>query len=192
MRPKARASDIVVQEVGDELLVYDLRTHNAMTLNRTSAMVWRLCDGKRTVAGIGGEMEAEVGSPVTEEFVEFALEGLAAKDLLDPIPEFRNRPDGFSRREALHRIAAATVIALPAIASIVAPPAAAAQSVDCTACVKFNTGATCGACANVVGTCYENAGCGGGQATPGITCANCFAGVGACAGGGATCSWRQV
>lgn len=192
MRPKARVEEIIVQEVEKELLVYDLKTHTAMALNETSAKVWLLSDGKRTVPEIAQALSEKSGSPATDELVEFALGQLSEKDLLEPARNMPRVPDGTSRREALRQIALATSIALPAIASIVAPTAASAQSANCTACVKFNQGGVCGACVNVVGTCYDNAGCGGGQATPGVTCGNCAAGVGSCAGGPGTCSWRQV
>lgn len=192
MRPKARSKDIVVQNVGAETLVYDLMTHTACHLNETSATVWRLCDGTRTVGEISAELSRRSKARVTDETVHLALDQLSTKDLLESAPEPLAGLHGSSRREVLKRVAMSSAIALPVIASIVVPTAAQAQSVVCTACVKFNTGAVCGGCVNVVGTCYENAGCGGGLATPGVTCGNCQSAVGACAGGTGTCSWRQV
>lgn len=47
--PEARHSNIVVRELEDELLIYDLLIHKAYCLNQTSAMVYRLCDGKSSV-----------------------------------------------------------------------------------------------------------------------------------------------
>ena len=44
-RPLARSRARVVQPAGDELLVYDLERHRAYILNRTSPLVWRLCEG---------------------------------------------------------------------------------------------------------------------------------------------------
>jgi hypothetical protein len=48
--PFARTHQLIVQEVPDEVLVYDLDRHKAHCLNRTSAIVWKHCDGKTTVA----------------------------------------------------------------------------------------------------------------------------------------------
>ena len=47
-RPKARAEGVVVRELDEEVLVYDLDTHRAVCLNGAAAAVWRLCDGRRT------------------------------------------------------------------------------------------------------------------------------------------------
>ena len=44
--PQARNTDLGVQEVGKELLVYDLKTHQAYQLNETSMIVFNACDGK--------------------------------------------------------------------------------------------------------------------------------------------------
>jgi len=46
--PQARSEDLVIQDIGDEVLVYDLTRHKAHCLNRTAALVWRKCDGTRT------------------------------------------------------------------------------------------------------------------------------------------------
>lgn len=46
--PRSRSENIIVQEIGDETLVYDVSSREAHCLNRTAAMVWRACDGTRT------------------------------------------------------------------------------------------------------------------------------------------------
>ena len=38
-KPKARVSDLVIQESGNELLIYDLKTNKAQSLNETSARI---------------------------------------------------------------------------------------------------------------------------------------------------------
>ena len=47
--PRARHDRLVVEQIGDEILIYDTVNNCAHTLNRTAALVWKLCDGKRTV-----------------------------------------------------------------------------------------------------------------------------------------------
>jgi hypothetical protein len=50
-QPKCRQNELVVQELRNELLIYDLQTHKASCLNETSALVWSLgAGGERTVA----------------------------------------------------------------------------------------------------------------------------------------------
>src|SRR2546423_15689116 len=46
--PRARDARLVIQELPDELLVYDLERHRAHSLNRTAALVWRHCDWKKS------------------------------------------------------------------------------------------------------------------------------------------------
>ncbi len=60
MQPQARQDKLLVQEVGDELVVYDQKRHVAHSLNRTAALVWQNCDGQRTVA----DLAALLGLPL--------------------------------------------------------------------------------------------------------------------------------
>lgn len=41
--------ELVVQEFEKEVLIYDLNNHKAYTLNETSSLVWRMCDGKTSI-----------------------------------------------------------------------------------------------------------------------------------------------
>ena len=52
--PKARSEDIVSQQAGDELLVFDKKFHHAHCLNKLAGLVWRHCDGQRSVADLAG------------------------------------------------------------------------------------------------------------------------------------------
>ena len=45
--PVARKQGLVVQEMPDEVLIYDLDTNKAHCLNQTAAFVWKSCDGKK-------------------------------------------------------------------------------------------------------------------------------------------------
>ena len=40
LMPRARQDELVVEELQDETLVYDLKRHKARCLNRTAALVW--------------------------------------------------------------------------------------------------------------------------------------------------------
>jgi hypothetical protein len=129
-RPLARAEGLVVRELPEEVLVYDLDTHKAMCLNRTAALVWKNCDGRRDVAAIARALSAEFDAPVAEEVVWLALERLSRERLL---AERVRRPASranLPRREVIKKLGLAAAIALPAITAIVAPTAA--QAASCT------------------------------------------------------------
>lgn len=71
--PAARQDDLIVEHVGDEILVYDLRTHRAYCLNRTAAALWSLCDGQTDPEEIRRRLEAELGSETAPEIVAYGL-----------------------------------------------------------------------------------------------------------------------
>ncbi len=127
-KPKARAAGVVVRELVEEVLVYDLETHKAVCLNSTAAQVWRLCDGRRTAADIRRALEKSADGPVPEEFVWLALEQLGRDRLLDARVPRPARLVGITRREMIRRIGLTAAIAVPVIVSIVAPTPADAAS----------------------------------------------------------------
>ncbi len=126
--PVARMSDIVVQELDNETLVYDLKTNKAVCLNETSAIVWRLCDGKNDIAEISNILSAKTKTLVSEELIEFALYQLQNERLLEHELECNGRFGDMSRREVIKKIGLSSAIVLPLVGSIIAPSAAQAQS----------------------------------------------------------------
>ena len=126
----------MVQEVGSETLVYDLRTHKAKCLNETSAAIWKLCDGEKDAIGIAIALSAELKANVSEDLIWLAFDELEKEELFDgPEREF-GKFDGLSRREVVRKVGFAAVIALPIINSIVSPLAANAQSFNVVACIN--------------------------------------------------------
>ena len=121
----ARQNGIVVQEMPDEVLVYDLDTNKAHCLNQSAALVWKSCDGSNTVADIVKQFDGKV----TEDFVWLAIDQLNENGLL--ANEIAPRFQGQSRRQVLKTIGLASMVALPVIASLVAP-ANALASTSCT------------------------------------------------------------
>ena len=142
-RPKARAEGVVVRELDEEVLVYDLDTHRAVCLNGAAAAVWRLCDGRRTPDDIRRTLGKTSADAVPEEFVWLALEQLGRDGLLDArLPARPPALAGLSRREMIRRVGLAAAVALPAVAAIVAPtPAQAASCLPTGA--PCNDGAEC-------------------------------------------------
>jgi hypothetical protein len=142
--PIARKDSLIVKELPDETLIYDTERDKAHCLNSTAALVWKNCDGKKTVDQLRDVMEHDAGTPVPEEMVWLALDQLNQFSLLEtPVtqpPRFAN----MSRRQMI-RVAGAASIAAPMIFSIVAPRAAEAQSL-------LPPGACCGS----PGQCQSN------------------------------------
>lgn len=120
--PMARQNGLVVQEMPDEVLVYDLDTNKAHCLNGSAALVWKSCDGSNSVADIVKSFELGGGGKVTEDFVWLAIDQLNENNLLEGkvAPRFA----GQSRRQVLKTIGLASMVALPVIASLVAPQSA--------------------------------------------------------------------
>ena len=128
--PVARKTGLVIQEVPDEVLVYDTETNKAHCLNRTAAMVWRSCDGTRSVSDIAAHLGSVSGEAVTDDLVWLAIDQLNSNDLLEK--NIRADFNGLSRRDVIKRIGLTSMVALPVIASLVAPPTAlAAASCNC-------------------------------------------------------------
>ncbi len=146
LMPRARQDELVVEELQDETLVYDLERHKARCLNRTAALVWRHCDGQTSVAEVAALLEEQLATPTDEAVVWMALDRLDRAHLLsEPVtlPAERTR---YSRREMLRtlRRAAGISLLLPVIESIVAPLAAAQGScVTLAQCQGFPK-ASCG------------------------------------------------
>lgn len=185
----ARNEELVVQELKDEVLVYDLRRDKAHCLNRTAAFVWNHCNGQTTVEEIAKRMEKEWGTPVSEDMIWFTLNKLSRADLLQEPLALPQEKTGISRRSAVRRLGFGALLTVPLVMSIVAPTAMAGSSVPpvCQACRKKSDGACPAACNTaILGTCYDNAGCGNGQALYCSTCTACFTDPAL----SATISWR--
>lgn len=52
--PMARQSGLVVQEMPDEVLVYDMDTNKAHCLNQSAAFIWKSCDGSMDLPAVLG------------------------------------------------------------------------------------------------------------------------------------------
>jgi hypothetical protein len=151
--PRARQKDLVVQEMPGEVLVYDLASNKAHCLNETSATVWRACDGSTSVEEIVKEFEKNAGAKVTEDLVWLAIDQLSENGLLEAgiTPRFA----GQSRRDVLKKIGLASIVALPIVASLVAPKnAMAATSCTCNNSPQCTNKPPCPVTCNVgLGVC---------------------------------------
>jgi hypothetical protein len=127
--PEARREGLVVQELSNEVLVFDRERNKAHCLNSTAARVWGLCDGKTSVAQIARAIEGECNLPVDEDVIWLGVEQLSKTHLLREQTALPDHKSGLSRREVMKRIGVAAAVALPVITSIIAP--SAAQAANC-------------------------------------------------------------
>ena len=139
---QARTEGLVIQEMPEEVLVYDLNTNKAHCLNQTAAFVWKKCDGKNSVSDIASLLENEFKTPVQDDLVWLAIDQLSKDNLLETT-KIASPIAGMSRREVVKRIGLASVIALPIVASLIAPTTALAG--------------TCSNCAADPGNCNQPA-----------------------------------
>jgi hypothetical protein len=170
-RPRRRRDGLVVQELPEETLVYDLERHRAHCLEAVAAAVWEASDGHRTVEQIAARASKRTGRRVPEEAVWLALRRLGRARLLEaPVAA----PVGgrfTSRRDWLKK---AALFGGLSVLSITAPTAAeAATCVTRTICTALvNTACTGAPCCTT----------GPNPAPPGTSCVK--------QGSGAFCSCR--
>lgn len=130
MHPKARTEQLLLQEVGDELVVYDQQRHRAHRLNGAAALVWRHCDGRTGVADLAALLHGESNVPADEELVRLALDQLARAHLLQDDSTRPTDAARISRRQVLRKLGRTAAVALlvPTVMTILAPTPARAQS----------------------------------------------------------------
>jgi len=127
--PVARKEGLVIQEMPEEVLVYDLDTNKAHCLNQTAAFVWKSCDGRNSVADITKLVGNDSGTAIPEDLVWLAIDQLSKKNLL--ANNLKADFKGSTRREVIKKIGLAAVIALPLVASLTAPTSVLASN-SCT------------------------------------------------------------
>lgn len=130
-KPLARKEGLVIQELPDEVLVYDLDRDRAHCLNETAAFVWQRCDGRTTAGEIARSLGTKVNAPVDEKVVWFAIDQLKRNHLMNNTGVAPQLAAGMNRREMVRALGLAAVIAVPVVTSIVAPTPA--QAVTCIA-----------------------------------------------------------
>lgn len=126
--PRARSTDLIVQELPDELMIYDARDKKVNCLNRAAASVWRQCDGERTVAELARRVSAELGTPFDAAAVWYTLRQLDRRGLLDARLAVPPAVKKMTRREAVRALGLAAAVGVPLITSMVVPPSTHAQS----------------------------------------------------------------
>ena len=125
----ARTKDLIVQSIDGEVCVYDLVNKKCHVLNKTSALVWKLCDGHSTLEEMAAKLE-QFDLPADRDIVLLALDQLEKAGLLEnAAPKLALTPAA-SRRSLIGKLGAVAGAAalLPLIDSIAVPNAYAQAS----------------------------------------------------------------
>lgn len=128
--PKIR-ENLLIQDLNDEVLVYDTKAHKSYCLNSTAKIVFNYCDGVQTFADID----------LPEDVIYLALDELKNQNLIET--NFVSPFAGINRREVIKKVGLASMVALPIIASLIAPTAANAASFTAAACQPCNVDSDC-------------------------------------------------
>jgi hypothetical protein len=165
MNPVVRRSGLVVRELPDELVVYDLDNHQAHCLNRTAAAVYRAADGRHDVAALAAMLAGREGEAADEDVVRMALEQLDRAGLLEgetAVPPAA----GVSRRDVMLKVGLGAAVLLPIVTSILAPTPAEAAATCVSSCSGQPNGTPCSClganpCTDtcISGACSDGGGC---------------------------------
>ncbi len=165
--PFLRTENLVVKELPDELLIYDLETNKAFCLNQTARLVMDECNGTNSIDEAVVSLNRKLKSKLNDEMVWMVIEQFQKSNFLKGDYQIPVETTKLTRRKILQS-AAALGIALPIVTSLVAPTATYAQSRcigqngDCI----FDRDVT-GCCENLI--CLEIP-----QAPTGAQCVGCI------------------
>ena len=132
-KPQVRQSGLIVREMDNEILIYDTGNDKAHCLNETAALVWKECDGTKSVAEITRRLSRQLDTKVDERVVWFALKQFDRDHLLEQqlVMPAALMNGGLNRREMVRALGLAAAVAVPVVTSILAPTAV--QAATCLA-----------------------------------------------------------
>lgn len=125
MLPRKRTTDLHIEEVNGETVVYDQRTNAAHCLNPVAQAVWNEIDAHPSVESLTRSVTEHVHTEIDAAIVEGAIEALLASGLLEPTATPSKQ--GMTRRDAAKAALTASV-ALAFVTTVTAPTAAQTQS----------------------------------------------------------------
>jgi len=163
--PSARSEGLIVEQLPEELVVYDQQSHRVHCLGPIAAWIWKACDGRTSLARLAKRASDRFGHDVDAGQVSAVIDRLLRARLLEGPrpPEVRDR----SRRELLKR--AARLSAGLSIVSLTAPTPA--QAATCIPIGQRGCTASSQCCPNANGVrCCRNGRCaliGGPNCAPG-------------------------
>ncbi len=125
--PFLRTENLVVKELPNEVLIYDLENNKAFCLNETARFIMDECNGTSSIDEALESLNRKMKSKIDEDMIwmvidQFKKSNFLQRDYVIPVQTSR-----LSRRKIL-QTAAALGIALPIVTSLIAPISAHAQS----------------------------------------------------------------
>jgi len=150
--PRSRTDKLVIRELGDETLVYDIERDEAHCLNQTAALVWQQCDGKTTAVQAAQSVQSKLDMSVDADLIWLAVKQLKSFHLVESDAALPS----VSRRNLVLKYAP-LALALPVIMSITVPTPALAASCrgSCTSNDQCAPGCFCDF---EINTCVPNRG----------------------------------
>lgn len=136
-RPKARTTDLVVEEMGDETLVYDSENRSAYLLAGPTLKIWHLCDGERRNTDIVAALDGPDASLILVDGTIAELEALNLIEQPGPLAASQT-PSALSRRALLKKAVGTSAFLGATIVTLDVPMA---QSIISAVCAP-NNGAT--------------------------------------------------
>ncbi len=137
MIPVIRTKKLLIQQIGDEVVIYDQENYESHCLTSFVASVWRFCDGKNTVEDIIRLLEPRLTISSNEdinanELVRQSLDEMEQKGLIKEYLPGSKTDSAFSRRKVLKTSVLVGGFAIgsmsPLIKTILAPEPAMASS----------------------------------------------------------------
>ena len=128
--PVARDEGLLIENVGDETVVFDADAKEAHCLSALAAVVFSNCDGRTSIDELAATASERLGEQVDAERVMDALAQLEERDLMEPRAPAQV---GHTRRSMVRKtvVASGVVAATPLISSILAPASYAATTPGC-------------------------------------------------------------
>lgn len=126
---RLQSGDLVVEELPNELMVYDPARNKAFCLNEIAGFVWQHSDGETSVAEIATLLGARLKRDIDEQVVWYALETLSKDGLLgNKDAELPRAAPGVTRRVLLQRFGLGAAMSVPLVTAMMVAPAKAHAS----------------------------------------------------------------
>ncbi len=163
--PRRRTDGLLLQQTGDDLVVFDQQRNLSHSLNRTAALIFEHADGTKSIADLVAILQAELNETADEDLVLMTLAKLHRAHLLEEAVADRGAEAlRASRRRFVRKIGlvGSLTLLLPAVETIMAPRSAMAQSGPVTSCDSDCDSGCQSACDSACGTgcsCACDSGC---------------------------------
>lgn len=126
---RLQSKGLILEQLRNELMIYDPKRRKAFCLNQTAAFVWKHADGKTSVTEMARRLGQQSDRPAkeNEEIIRFSLEVLDNDGLLDSATFPPLAVPMLTRRKMLQQLGVGTM-ALPVVTALFMSPVKARVS----------------------------------------------------------------